>query len=333
MRRILILCGIAVLVPATLLFAGGVAFGAGAAVATTSAATAVTATGATVHGAVNPNGAATTYAFEWGLTTSYGNEAPLPPASAGAGTTAVPVSLALGGLVSGTVYHYRVVASNAGGVADGADETFTTAGSAPAPATVTAAAASSVTSSSAVLNGSVVPGGSPASCSFAYGPTTSYGSHTTAQQVPAGTTSVAVTGTVTGLAAAAAVHYQLVCTSATGTVASTDQMLTTLPQPGRIAIAGRRLFISPSGRVGVFVACFGGSICSGTLSLKAGNVAIAPNARYSIAAEKETVVFTRLTRSQLAQLRSRGALSATATAVDTDGSKSVTPFMLYRERL
>ena len=55
----------------------------------------------------------------------------------------------LGGLASGTVYHFRVIASNAGGVATGADETFTTSGSPPAKATVTTSAASGVTSRTA----------------------------------------------------------------------------------------------------------------------------------------------------------------------------------------
>ena len=329
MRRIWALCGLAVLASAVLL--AGTALGAGSAVATTNAATAITATGATVNGTVNPNGQATTYAFQWGVTTSYGNEAPLPPASAGSGSADVPVSLDLGGLASGTVYHFRVIASNTSGMATGADETFTTAGTAPAPATVTTAAATSVTATSAVLNGSVVPGASPTTCSFAYGPTTSYGSLTNPQPVAAGTTSVAITATIGGLASATALHYQLVCNSATGTVTGADQTATTLPEPGRVAIAGRRLFISPTGVVGVFVACFGGSTCSGTLSLKSGNTTIAPSAHYSITNEKETVVFSKLTRSAFAQLKARHTLTATATAVDTDGSKSAIPFNLYRE--
>jgi hypothetical protein len=330
MRKILILCGLAAMAPATFLLAGS-ALGAGSAVATTSAATAVTSTGATVNGTVNPNGQATTYAFQWGLTTSYGNEAPLPPGSAGSGSADVPESVDLGGLASGTTYHFRVIASNASGVANGADETFTTTGSAPAPATVTTTAASSITASSAVLNGSVNPGATPTTCSFAYGPTTSYGSATAAQQVPAGTTAITITATISGLAPATAFHYQLVCTSATGAVTGADQTVTTLPSPGRVAIAGRRLFVSPTGVVGVFTACFGGSTCSGTLTLKSGNTTIAPSAHYSITNEKETVVFTKLTHSAFAQLKARHTLSATATATDTDGSKSAIPFRLYRE--
>ena len=333
MRRILLLCGVALLAPATFLLGGGIAFGSGAATATTNAATLITPTGATVNGTVNPNGQATTYAFEWGLTTSYGNEAPLAPASAGSGTANVDVSLALGGLASGTVYHYRVIASDAAGETTGSDQTFTTTGTAPTRATVTTSAASSITANSAVLNGSVVPGTAPTSCSFAYGPTTSYGSMTSAQQVPAGTASVAMTATISGLGSATAFHYQLVCNSATGAVSGADQTVTTLPAPGRIAIAGRRLFISPTGVVGVFVACFGGNPCTGTLSLKSGNTAIAPSAHYSFAGGKETVVFTKLTRSALRALRARHSLSATATAVDTDGLKSTIPFSLYRELL
>ena len=331
MRRILMLCGLALALPATFLLAGGTAFGSGTAAVTTSAATAITSTGATVNGTVNPNGQATTYAFQWGLTNSYGNEAPLPSASAGSGTTDVPVSLDLGGLASGTTYHYRVIAYTPGGVNTGADDTFTTSGTAPAQATVTTAAATNITPTSADLNGSVTTGATPTSCSFAYGPTTSYGSLTPAQSVPAGSTSVAIKATISGLASATGFHYQLVCNSATGTASGADQTVTTLPAPGRIAIAGRRLFISPTGLVGVFVACFGGNTCKGTLSLKSGTTTIAPSANYSIHPETETVVFTHLTHAAFAQLKARHTLSATATAVDTDGSKSTIPFMLYRE--
>ena len=197
------------------------------------------------------------------------------------------------------MYHFRVIASNASGVTTGADETFTTAGTPPTPATVTTGPASNVTATSAVLNGSVVPGETPTTCSFVYGPTTSYGSLTNPQPVAAGTTSVAMTATISGLAPTTAFHYQLVCNSATGTVTGADQTFTTLPEPGRVAIAGRRLFISPTGLVGVFVACFGGDPCSGTLSLTAGNTTIAPAAHYSLTNEKETVVFTKLTRAVL----------------------------------
>jgi hypothetical protein len=86
----------------------------------------VTATGATLNGTVNPNGAATTYHFEYGTTTAYGTNVPVPDGAAGAGTTAVPESAGLTGLVSSTTYHFRLVATNSGGTTLGADQSFTT---------------------------------------------------------------------------------------------------------------------------------------------------------------------------------------------------------------
>ena len=93
--------------------------------AVTGAATGVGATAATVAGTVNPNGTATTYAFQYGPTTNYGLQT--STAQAGSGTSSVAEHATLGGLVSGTTYHYRVVATSAAGTTSGADATFTTA--------------------------------------------------------------------------------------------------------------------------------------------------------------------------------------------------------------
>jgi hypothetical protein len=92
--------------------------------ATTGAATGVGRYGATVRGTVNPKGSKTTYSFEFGLTPSYGARS--ASKSAGAGSSTRSVSAALTGLQAGQQYHYRLVASNAGGVALGKDRTFST---------------------------------------------------------------------------------------------------------------------------------------------------------------------------------------------------------------
>ena len=60
--------------------------GTSAPVVTTSAASGVTCTAATLNGTVNPEGAATTYQFQYGTSTSYGSVAPASTASAGSGT-------------------------------------------------------------------------------------------------------------------------------------------------------------------------------------------------------------------------------------------------------
>ncbi|MFN4004804.1 MAG: DUF6701 domain-containing protein [Hylemonella sp.] len=94
--------------------------------ATTSPATAVTATAATLNGSVTPNDAATTVSFEYGPTTAYGSTIAATPATLAAGATASPVSAGLTGLLPGTTYHYRVVATSSAGTSYGADATFTT---------------------------------------------------------------------------------------------------------------------------------------------------------------------------------------------------------------
>jgi hypothetical protein len=92
--------------------------------AVTGAASSVTATSATVAGTVNPNGHATSYHVDYGLTSGY--ESATPEQSAGSGTSPIPVSVPLSGLAPGTTYHYRIVATAATGSAIGLDKTFKT---------------------------------------------------------------------------------------------------------------------------------------------------------------------------------------------------------------
>jgi hypothetical protein len=91
---------------------------------TTGAASKVKPTSATVAATVNPNGVATTYHIDYGLTTGY--DSATTEQSAGSGTAAIPVSVPLTGLQPGTTYHYRIVATTATGSAVGADLTLAT---------------------------------------------------------------------------------------------------------------------------------------------------------------------------------------------------------------
>ncbi len=82
---------------------------------------------AAVAAQVNPGGLATTYSIEYGTSVAYGSRS--EPASLGAGDTGtepVGASAQLSGLQPETVYHLRVVASNALGATDGSDFTLTT---------------------------------------------------------------------------------------------------------------------------------------------------------------------------------------------------------------
>ena len=84
----------------------------------------VTATAAQLQGGVYPNGADTTYWWEYGTTTAYGQQTTAN--DIGSGTAPVSVTDSLAGLSPGATYHYRLVATNSFGTEYGYDYTFTT---------------------------------------------------------------------------------------------------------------------------------------------------------------------------------------------------------------
>jgi hypothetical protein len=100
------------------------AHAAGAPKATTGGAREISYASAVLAGSVNPNGANTSYYFQYGPTKAYGSQTAI--SDAGSGTSASTVRLAIAGLQPITVYHYRLVAVNANGVDTGADNAFKT---------------------------------------------------------------------------------------------------------------------------------------------------------------------------------------------------------------
>jgi hypothetical protein len=89
----------------------------------------VTDDSAQLQGGVYPNNADTTYWWEYGTTTAYGQQTPAN--DIGSGTNPVSVSDSLPGLSAATTYHYRLVAKNRFGTEYGYDYALTT----PAPVT------------------------------------------------------------------------------------------------------------------------------------------------------------------------------------------------------
>ena len=91
----------------------------------TGAASSITFDSAVLAGNVNPGGASSVVYFQYGTTNKYGAQS--APYAMPAGTKSAPIAIAIGGLTAGTVYHYRIVATNATGTALGADRSLTTA--------------------------------------------------------------------------------------------------------------------------------------------------------------------------------------------------------------
>jgi hypothetical protein len=102
--------------------------------AVTGPATHIGATHAFLTGTVNPNEEPTLYWFEYGPAPCDSSTCTAVPAAkdanAGEGTEALLRSKAIGGLEPSTTYHFRLVAGNASGTAQGLDQTFTTAAAA-----------------------------------------------------------------------------------------------------------------------------------------------------------------------------------------------------------
>lgn len=194
-------------------------------VAVTGTATNIGMTSATLNGTINAVGEPTTAKFQVGLTASaYDIEVPVTLAPVD-GTVAQTVSAEVTGLTPLTVYHYRIVATNSGGITEGADQTFSTI-QPILPGVIVGAVQDGTTS--VTLNGSVIQNGSPATAVFQWGETTAYGTDTPVTKLSnsqVGT--VPVSATLTGLLPNKTYHYRLSATNLAGTVTSTDKVFHT----------------------------------------------------------------------------------------------------------
>ena len=189
----------------------------------TGSATSLTANSAILNGTINPNGAITTYYFEYGTSSSYGSET--TQANTGSGTNGIPVTTNVTGLNSNTTYCYRIVATNSAGTIKGGQKSFTTSSVAP---TVFTTVATLVTSTSATLNGTVNPNGEATTYYFEYGTDTSYGSPTSSASAGSGTSAVSVNAAISGLSSDTTYHYRLVATNSDGTSYGDDKTFNTI---------------------------------------------------------------------------------------------------------
>jgi hypothetical protein len=191
-------------------------------VVATNPATLIASFSATLNGSLDPHGLATSVHFQYGPTTGYGlTTAP----QSHSGNTYLNISANISSLTANTTYHFRIVASNSAGTSMGGDRTFSTLTATGSPV-VSTSPATSVTASSATLNGSLDPHGLTTTVSFQWGMTTSYG-HTTAMQSQTGNTYRNITANISGLTTHTTYHFRVVATNSGGTRYGSDRTLTT----------------------------------------------------------------------------------------------------------
>jgi hypothetical protein len=185
--------------------------------AATGPATSVTPTQATLHGTISPGGLSGQYYFQYSVDTSYSMHTQLVqfPAS----SQPIQVSAIASPLTPGTTYHYRLAvllyAKPQPIPSYGADATLTTPSSSGPPGAVgvpgvaTTGSATSITRTSAILNGTVDPQNIDSVWSFAWGPTSTYAHYTPVQPIQ-GDGPMHVSVPISGLAPGTLYHFRLV---------------------------------------------------------------------------------------------------------------------------
>ncbi|MCF7865297.1 MAG: hypothetical protein K9M11_02220 [Candidatus Pacebacteria bacterium] len=183
---------------------------------------------ALVSGKVTPNGAQTSYWFDYGPTTSIFNHT--SKQDVGAGYTPIAAPLNITGLKTNTQYYFRLNAQNSEGITRGEVRSFTTNDTPAVPGkapSVQTTSSTNVERSSANLNGKINSNGSQTTWWFEYGERTSLGNVTTFGYIAGNQVSTSVTGAISGLNPLTKYYYRINAQNQFGTVNGTLSSFTT----------------------------------------------------------------------------------------------------------
>ena len=170
---------------------------------------AVVVTGATLSGDVDPNGATTTYDFEYGTTIGYGLQT--DAVDAGAGTHEYGVAARLDGLTPGMTYYYRLVARSGLGASYGSAATFYTPAHAP---TIVTSSFEGVGDSLADVVAEIDANGLASTWYVRYGTSTAFGLVSATRAVGSSTASVTLSMPLRHLVAHTSYYFEVVATNA-----------------------------------------------------------------------------------------------------------------------
>ncbi len=174
---------------------------------------------AIVMGTVNPQGAATTYWYEYGETTALDTRTPAQ--TIGSGMTSLTAPALLTGLRASTLYHFRLSAKNGFGTVNGTTYDFRTTTTPPptgtAPTTRTNAA-TDVSRTTANLQGQINPNGSATTYWYEFGTTADLGRTTALQSLGGGNSLNNVPISLSGLEPLTKYYFRLNAQNQYGTI-------------------------------------------------------------------------------------------------------------------
>lgn len=174
---------------------------------------------ASLSGSVKPNGASTTYWFEYGVSTSFGNQS--ISQAIGSGYSSIPATGFISGLKANTLYYYRLSAKNRFSTVNGAMYTLQTNGNPPpkvVATTVHTTGATSISRMAAILNGEVNPNGTATNYWYEYGTDTSFGYVTLYQGTNSGSSFMSVPTSISELKPLTKYYFRLNAQNQFGTV-------------------------------------------------------------------------------------------------------------------
>jgi lysophospholipase L1-like esterase len=183
---------------------------------TTMDADPITNDNAVLNADVNPNGLGTNAWFEYGADNALSTFTMTTDQGIGSGTVPQSIHSTVTGLSAGTIYYYRVVATNPAGTSKGTIESFTAAS---LPPTVSTSAAGPVSNDNAVLNGDVNPKGLATNAWFEWGtdPTLDIRTITSIQDVGAGPASVSIQTTSLTVTPGTTYYFRIAAQNTAGT--------------------------------------------------------------------------------------------------------------------
>ena len=183
---------------------------------------------AVVTGRVTPNGAPSTYWYEYGPSTALGQRTSAQ--SIGSGYSTIPSPGYITGLSANTTYYFRLSAQNRIGVVNGATHSFITNSTPPPQGAAPSASSQSATDverTTAQLNGRVDANGAQTTYWFEWGDDTNFGRITSLQSAGNNSSAVSVSAAITGLNPLTRYYFRINAQNQFGTVNGATQSFTT----------------------------------------------------------------------------------------------------------